>query len=240
MRTSISCLIVAWHKFILPKMFWLFFACLALITCKQLEPDRSYLESIPCTAPCWQDITPGITDETTAMTILSNPNLINQETFDCQTSSDNPSQSFCSFRRVSNEGGGVGFENGIVTRIRLKTEVTLEETISAFGSPDFVNVIHGSQIVNEGKCYRADIYYLKGIFLFVSGCESIEFPLEVVSGNNLRTFPDMQVISVDFLPPSDTLETTLLYRLGHSNIQGHLNNIQTWTGFGLYSLPPKE
>ena len=223
------------------KRILLLLSCLILATCNQPKPDRSYLEGVPCTAPCWQDITPGITDKTTAMSILSNPKLVLQDTINCQTRTDNPLKSDCLFRRASDQGASISFEKGIVRGISLNSEnISLGEIISVLGLPDFIYAMYGSQTVDEGKCYRADIYYLRGIYLFVSGCEPIEFPLEVVSGNDLRVFSDMLVISVRFLPPSDDPETALFYRYGDSDIQRHVNNIQTWTGFGLYPLPSKE
>jgi hypothetical protein len=123
--------------------------------------------NVPCAAPCWQGITPGVTDEATAMAILSGSDLINQEALDCHISSYNPLQIYCAFWRVSKEGGGVGFANGIVNLVRLHSEVTLGEMLTALGPPDFISARHGSQLLNEGKCYNAHAYYLKGQWCLV-------------------------------------------------------------------------
>jgi hypothetical protein len=104
-----------WRRSNLPKFICLLLVCFSLAACQQPpEPDRSYLDNVPCAAPCWQGITPGVTDEATAMAILSGSDLINQETLDCHVSSYDPPQIYCAFWRVSKEGGGVGFANGIV------------------------------------------------------------------------------------------------------------------------------
>lgn len=222
------------------KGIGLLLACLCFMSCQKPEPDRSYLEGIPCAAPCWQGITPGITDEATAMTILLDPNLVIQDRLDCGPEPDNPSRRGCLFRRVSNEGSQIGFENGIVWGVALNSKITLDETLAALGPPDFIDARHGSQLLNEGKCYNAHAYYLKGIRLWIGGCEPIEFPLEIVSGNDLILFPEMQVNSLDFFRPGDSLEITVMNAFGHRDIERYLINIQTWAGYGPYPLPSGE
>jgi hypothetical protein len=224
----------------LPKLICLLLACFSLVACAKPEPDRSYLESVPCAAPCWQGITPGITDETTAMAILSDPDLVFQDTLRCQNHADNPSRRGCLFRRLSNEGGQIGFEHGIVRGIALNSEITLDEAITALGPPDFIKARHGSQLLYEGKCYNAHAYYLKGIRLWIGGCEPIEVPFDIVLGNNLVIYPTMEVGSLDFFQPGDSVEEILQNAFGHSNIERYLNNIQPWVGYGQYPLPADE
>jgi hypothetical protein len=231
-----------WRCFNLPKLVYLLMVCFfSLVACKQPpEPDRSYLEGVPCAAPCWQGITPGITDETTAMTILSDPDLVFQDRFSCINNVDNPSRSSCLFRRTSNEGGQIGFEHGIVRGIILHSDITLDGALTALGSPDFVSARHGSQLLYEGKCYGVHAYYLKGIRLRISGCEPIEVPFDIVRGNSLDVYPAMEVIGVEFFQPGDSLEELLQNVFGHSDIERYLSNSQPWVGYGLYPLPAEE
>jgi hypothetical protein len=238
MLTQLSETIKQLCRFRLPQFIYLLLICFSLVACKQPpEPDRSFLKDDPCAAPCWQGITPGVTDETTAMAILSSSDLINQETLDCQNNTANPFRRGCSFWRVSNEGGQIGFDHGIVWGIDLNTKITLGETLTALGPPDFIDARHGSQLLYEGKCYAAHAYYLLGIRLWIGGCEPIEMPFDIVSGNNLLVYPSMEVVSLDFFQPGDSVEELLRNSYGHSNIERYLSNIQPWTGYGQYPLP---
>jgi hypothetical protein len=134
MITQLSEAIKHLHCFKSSQLICLLLTCFSLAACKQPpEPDRSYLEGVPCAAPCWQGITPGITDEITAMAILSDPDLVFQDTLRCQNHADNPSRRGCGFRRVSNEGGQIGFEHSIVQGIALNSGITLDETFAALG-----------------------------------------------------------------------------------------------------------
>jgi hypothetical protein len=230
-----------WRRSNLPKFICLLLVCFSLAACQQPpEPDRSYLDNVPCAAPCWQGITPGVTDEATAMAILSGSDLIDQETLDCHISSYDPPRIYCAFWRVSNEGGQIAFEHGIVRIIALNTKITLGETLTALGPPDFIDVRHGSQLLHEGKCYSAHAYYLKGIRLWIGGCEPIEVPFDIVLGNNLVVYPTMEVGRLDFFQPGDSVEEILQNAFGHSNIERYLNNIQPWVGYGQYPLPADE
>jgi hypothetical protein len=212
--------------------------CWALVSCRQPEPDRSYLDGVPCAAPCWQDITPGRTAEKDAISILSNPDLIDQDTLDCRSIVRNPLGTICTFWRSSNEGGNVRFEGEAVSGIRLKSSFELGEMIAAFGPPDFVNAMYGAQLANEGKCYRADVYYLKGIRLLVSGCKPIDFPLEIISNSNLVLFEEMQAIGLDFTPPSQELDAFLLTLFEDLGVaRSDLVNARPWKGYGEYPLP---
>jgi hypothetical protein len=231
-----------WRRSSLPKFIYLLLACfLSLVACKQPpEPDRSYLDGVPCAAPCWQGITPGITDETIAMTILSDPDLVLQDRLSCIIDTDNPSRGSCLFRRVSNEGSQIAFEHGIVWIVALNSGITLDEALTALGPPDFLDARHGSQLLYEGKCYNAHAYYLKGIRLWIGGCEPIEVPFDIVLGNNLVVYPTMEVGRLDFFQPGDSVEEILQNAFGHSNIERYLNNIQPWVGYGQYPLPADE
>jgi hypothetical protein len=128
----------------------------------------------------------------------------------------------------------------MVWGIVLNSDITLDEALTALGPPDFLDARHGSQLLYEGKCYNAHAYYLKGIRLWIGGCEPIELPFDIVSGNNLLVYPAMEVGSLDFFQPDDSIEQLIMNSYGFSDIERYLSNIQPWVGYGLYPLPAEE
>jgi hypothetical protein len=224
-------------------IFCVFLACIGLVACDDPpEPDRSYLENNPCDAPCWQKITPGITGESNAVAILSNLDLIDQDTLKCDDHSGNLSLNGCTFRRISNEGGVVGFEDGIVQVIQLNSDVTLGKAITAFGEPDFIVASEGVEDEHDdvGKCYRADVYYLRGIFLLVRGCESYGSPYGISSENDLIVSPDMEVDGVRFFQLANDERKMLINSSGQLDIERHYLRLQPWLDFKAYPILSNE
>lgn len=195
------------------------------------------MDDFPCRAPCWQTITPGVTDETSAMTILSNPDLVILDSFKCQQDSKTSQLNGCLFRRISEEGGQISFRDGIVRELTLKTDyLTLDEVIRAFGPPDYLMNLQGSQNKPEGKCYRAGLYYLEGMYFNISGCESMDFEKDIVHDDNLLLFEEMQIINVNFFMPDDNLEASLLNLFNRLEADIEIETLKTWEGYGYYSL----
>jgi hypothetical protein len=116
----------------------------------------------------------------------------------------------------------------------------LGETLTALGPPEYIGARHGSQLLNEGKCYSAHAYYLKGVRLRINGCEPIDVPFDIVLGNNLDVYPAMEVVGVEFFQPGNSLEEILLNSFAYLDNERYLNNIQPWVGYGQYPLPAEE
>lgn len=227
-KSSKRYMIVLWHP--------IFFFCF-LVSCQQANLDRSYLEASPCKAPCWQNITPGVTDESSAMILLTNPDLIILDSVKCQRDSENNKINGCLFRRISEEGGQISFHDGIVQGLTLKTHyLTLGEVIETLGQPEYLIDIQGSQIVSEGKCYRAGLFYSEGIYFNISGCEPIDSERELIHDGNLLFFEEMQIINVNFYEPSNSLEKSLLNLSNSFGVDSKIEALKPWDEYGYYSL----
>jgi hypothetical protein len=211
---------------------------LMLVSCQQITLDRSYLEGSPCHVPCWQNITPGITDESSAMTILSDPNLIESDSLRCQRDSETGRINGCRFRRTTEEGGQISFHDGIVRTLMLKTHnLTLDEVISVLGPPDYLMNLQGSQILSEGNCYRVDLLYLGGMYFTISGCDPLDSKKHLIH-NNLLVSTEMQVVNVRLFIPGNGLEESLSNLYGPLKSETEIETIRSWTGYGYYSLVP--
>lgn len=227
------------------SLFWvLLFNCFILVACEQAQPDRSFLEGSPCLAPCWQDITPGITDEASALSILSNPDLVIQEQLTCKVNNDDPARSRCMYRRTSNEGGSIGVSNGIVEGIELMArQLTLADVTDSLGAPNFISELDEFYDSEVGYCYRMYVYYLKGIRLHVTSCVPDDISLNTPFDDELIVFEEMQVVSMLFFQPANTLEVSLnnisrtnQYDFSGTYMEKILVEAQPWKGYGQYSL----
>lgn len=229
-------------------LFWFVLICMFLVACEQAQPDRSYLEGVPCLAPCWQGITPGITEEADALKILSDRELVIQDSIDCHVNADNSSRGRCSYWRTSSEGGSTGFENGLVTGLELLSrKLTIDEVIMVLGPPDFVDRMFEFDDLELGVCYEMYVYYLRGIRLRVKNCEPKEASINAMSDGVLTVFANMNVTSLLFFQPANTLEMALsnitatnLYTLPDTYIQTSVVNAQPWIGYGQYPLTPRD
>ena len=216
-----------------------------LTACQTQESDRSFLVDRSCSPPCWQNIIPGVTSQEESVGILSNSPLIQHDTLSCYTSQSKEGYEWCSFRRTSEEGSAIGFQNRTVNGFQLQSRnLTLDEVVSALGEPEYITNLHGSQTVEEGKCYRFDAYYLRGISLLVSNCEPIDSSITTVSGNSLVVFPSMTVLQLVFIQPADDLQVLMEHKYNVEELSDYymvdLNSAHKWSGYGLYPLPSDQ
>ncbi|MFQ5401090.1 MAG: hypothetical protein ACE5E7_16020 [Anaerolineae bacterium] len=211
-----------------------------LVSCTQpLPPDTSYLEGKPCAAPCWQGITPGITDEATALKIISDPTLVEQDSIRGGINSIDPSRSGYIYRRVSGGSGGIGLKDGIVYRIGIRpgNDLTLGEVINAFGIPDFVHVEDSSQ---ERYCYAVDLYYLeKGIWVNTGVCEEPNSTYKLLE-RTAWVDPDIEVGGLTFFEPGPDLRSVLIDSLlfTSDNAEAIIAYAFPWEDFDFYPLAP--
>ncbi|MFQ5401088.1 MAG: hypothetical protein ACE5E7_16010 [Anaerolineae bacterium] len=222
------------------RICWLILGYIWLVSCQQQPIDKSFLEGIPCASPCWQGITPGVTDEATAMTTLSNLDLVKPDSFDCGVHANDPSRHGCTFKRTSDEGGGISFKNGIVYAINIRSHIPLIDVIDAMGEPDFVRVVNNS--LGGDDCYYVFSYYVRGIELFANGCvgqnPGFEFSPE---RRAVQVSADIPVLRLDFFMPGDDFESSL--HNSHSDVdfvQRIMASAAPWTGYGFYELESLE
>lgn len=237
-HSILKCLQALWRD---PAIRWALIplASVTLASCMVSQPDTSFLDDYPCAAPCWQGITPGVTDEHTALEILSNPALVEQDTLRGGPHSDDPSRSGYHFRRVGAGGGGIGFTDGLVDRIDLNLAgtVMLVEVVGSFGDPDFVRVEDTGQ---DRYCYGVDLFYVqKGVWIVAGTCRGRSSPYEVFDGL-ARVSPEIGVGGVRYGMPRETLKALLLDSLQFApeSVPRLVEQAQPWAGYDLYPMAP--
>jgi hypothetical protein len=211
-----------------------------LVSCTQSPspPDTGYLEGTPCAAPCWQGITPGITDEMTALKIISDPALVEQDSIKGGINPRDPSRSGYTYRRVSGGSGSIGLKDGIVYGIDIGPgdDLTLGDIIDAFDIPDFVHVQDASQ---ERYCYGVDLYYLeKGIWINAGVCKEKNSTYKLLE-QTAWVDPDIEVGGLTFFEPASDLRSVLVDSLlftPDSYAQDIVTNAYLWKGFDFYPL----
>lgn len=210
-----------------------------LVSCTQPPPDTSYLEGKPCAAPCWQGIAPGVTDEETALKIISDPTLVEQDSIRGGVDSKDSSRSGYIYRLVSGGSGGIGLKDGIVYRIGIRPshDLTLGKVVSAFGNPDFVHVADSSQ---ERDCYAVDFYYLKkGIWVNAGVCKEPNSTHRHLEKTALVDSA-IEVGGLTFFEPKPNLRLALVEGLLFSaeSIESIMTYASPWKGFGFYPIEP--
>lgn len=109
--------------------------------------DRSIITGVPCAPPCWQGITPGVTQMDEALEILSNSPYI--ETGSIKRAGTDISGG-CTWRWRSpgrRMQPGLNWQTGIVDTIQmgLTFNLTVQEVTDKFGLPEAVSAVEGGQ-----------------------------------------------------------------------------------------------
>jgi hypothetical protein len=139
--------------------------------------DTSLITNEPCTAPCWQGITPGETTWSAARVIvedLQGRGEVQEQNQDGQIGAvwqSEGSEQFCC-AIVSNSGEAVD-ENDVVNyvQVRLAPGITLGDLIEVQGEPAYV--VNG-EAVTEDQAYIVLLYpnISTIVYAFVGGAES--------------------------------------------------------------------
>ena len=212
----------------------LIICCSLLVSCSPSEFDPSYLNDTPCAAPCWQNITPGVTDETTALGIIQNLDFIDVESTRLDISNG-------PVRRYVFDIHGGDFlqmlsQDNLIRRIELSPDssIPLAKMIEVLGEPEFVIAWDDGQ---ESYCFAATLYYLKGIMVRVFDCvnQANDIGDKYGPGNTVKVYPDMLVDGLAFFEGATDLETVLLRAL-YTPIQSSrvMTEVETWIGYGYY------
>lgn len=202
--------------------------------------DRSFLEGTPCAAPCWQGITPGVTDGTTALAVVKNPALVKQASITLSSDAEPFPHETYRFERVADGWGEVTLSEGIVSEVRVQPgyDLSLGEVVDVYDAPDFIQVygIYGL----HRACYSFDLFYVqKGISIHSIICDS--------RGSGYKSRPDGTVLVdsemetgwlVFFVPGTDLMTVVSESLVDMSQpIEFTARYAVPWTGFGFYALP---
>lgn len=218
------------------KVYWLAFivSCCLLVSCSSNEFDTSYLGGTACAAPCWHNITPGVTDETTAIDIIQHLEFIDSDNVRLDKAMGTAHlYIFDSF------GGGmlrVWSQDNLIRRIELSpdSDIPLAKMIEVFGEPDFVIARDSGE---EYYCFGATLYYLKGIVVRAFDCvnEADDIGDKYGPGNTIKVYPDMLVDGLEFFEGDTDLKTVLLRALYFpSQAADVTTEAEEWIGYGYY------
>lgn len=197
------------------------------------DPDISYLTGIPCTYPCWQGITPGITDEVSVISILTNPDLVVQDSL---RMGRDKAITWFHYHRTTGGTGSVLLKDGIVYRIDINPEfhLTLADLINAGITPDFVRVqMDSSQVA----CYGAALYDVdNGVWIKTGKCNE-----KSASGQGFITLDgeisaEMRVTGLTFIQPDKEFESFLRksLQLSPQTMEKIITNAHVWVGYDYY------
>jgi hypothetical protein len=189
--------------------------------------DRSLLTDVPCAAPCWQGIIPGITTPSQALEILENSSYVKQSSI--RVGSRNGSGRATWYWSVPGFQGEneLTWEDNIVQDISLSIayELTLSEVIDRFGPPE---ALMADWCPLQQACFVVSLFYPR-VGMAV-GCS--------VDLGNPRIEPTTRIHSVSFyVPMSVEKRYAYVYRHGDSQtveqILAHLRAItRPWRGYG--------
>jgi hypothetical protein len=167
--------------------------------------DGGLLSGNPCSAPCFWGITPGITPEKQALTILSSKlNVKGCDRWDTRISGGT--------RGIDCSDINIGFDdqnyvNGI--GFSPSKNISLNDVIRKYGNPD-------------------------GIFVIATGIEGTSPLVALIYFDNVNMIihlPDQNSISYDL--QSDIIIERIVY-LERSDYEFNKRSAQQWKGFGKY------
>ncbi|MBN2006463.1 MAG: hypothetical protein JXA21_24135 [Anaerolineae bacterium] len=134
--------------------------CLTVRGCNKAYPERisRWLEGIPCSAPCWEGITPGKTTISDALNLLSQNQFVDQ-------ASSLHIQSAGFFGWCWNDSdlsmGNLHYTDNVVdfVSVDLPEEVLLRDVMQAYGEPSHVVAYKLYGQYGDGPFYALDIIY---------------------------------------------------------------------------------
>jgi hypothetical protein len=219
---------------------------LLLVSCTTSQPYDDLLRGTPCAVPCWQGIMPGESGEASVLDVISDPNLVIQDSI-ARTTADDLSAVEYHFRsRAGKQSVRIHLQDGVVFWIWIDLDhLTLGDMLGTFIEPDFVYVIAQCQ---DRLCYGPDLYDLtNGIRLTGAICkgdaqgrDDRSTPIGDAEGNTYANiFPEMDANSIYLFVPGPDLESTLVDALliAPERAREIAGWAYPWTGFGPYGLP---
>jgi hypothetical protein len=183
--------------------------------------DRSLLTDIPCVAPCWYGLELGKTTKVEALEIAKSLPFINPEEFpefvhgfwsDLKSENVNadyvrlmcrkPDESICAV---------LIFVDGVLQRISLSPnyEITLQDVVDHFGSPDYVQVYPNQSTPLGRYCSVALIWKERRIRVDFRGSGETEQQVlcaNVVDGRNINA--NLPIQEIFYALPGDGILAT--------------------------------
>lgn len=215
------------------KCFLVIFLFLAACTPENSKIDSGLFTGIPCSAPCWQNLTPGISTDKDVEHFLDNLSMTewpSRRTFDYESG--------CRSTRLadttSNEDVGavldLNIENERLTFVESfhPGMFKLKGIVDAFGPPEYFKALLA--VGPDGDFYNLEVYYPQ---------RGIAFQVSVNQKERGYIRPSMKIDTVQYFVPGDLLTyLTTIYScdLGQEgaliNAKKDILFVQSWSGFG--------
>lgn len=202
------------------------------------EPDRSILTGLPCAAPCWYGITPGISDlEEVRKSLATNPHVDQANIREQQITGDMVQVDWPEPGLFS----GLGLlllRNDVVELIVLRgmrNRLTLGQVVEKYGAPEKVAAWYAWA---GGTAYYIRLYYPSRGLIFNVNTRPRASP---TADTDVIT-EDMRATHVYYFAPTSMEDLLLTVFIPVASEKGPrmLEKLQDWPGFGPITLSPRE
>ncbi|MBI5294187.1 MAG: hypothetical protein HY869_01840 [Chloroflexi bacterium] len=178
------------------------------------------LHNLPCTVPCWQGITPGVTTKDEAITILQNSTFIPADTLQSGEKSESRGGAHWKWRTEDSfwTESRVEWCDEIVCEIALHADsaITVDEVMARFGVPDKVSIIDIG--IPENPEWGFSFYYPR---------HGLEVLVHVSGGLDAVLEPSENIFGVYLFPPM-TIEERIVF----SGLSIETQDLRDWNGYG--------
>jgi hypothetical protein len=199
------------------------------------ELDTSLLADAPCAAPCWQNITPGVTTEQEARSLLKGSPYVRKDSLDYHIAEWKVggeydwfswhSRSMKYYNRLYIREGKV-----VLVQIHPDYTLTLGQVVDKFGPPERVY----ATLAGGGAALTVQVDYPAQGLRF-TGQWPVSDRSRVAGGTALIT-EDLRIVDVYYFVPG-SLEDLLRASVGTPwEVEEYLNRSQEWKGFGRVPL----
>jgi hypothetical protein len=215
--------------------------CCLLLASPALSGCSSYLESNTglttdklCTAPCWHNITPGVSDEDDVGVQLMHDSSINKDTVEYGLVGEGGAP-LLTFRWQDQDGriNKVRLRDGKVLRIEISLDydLTLEEIVDEYGPPERIYV----PVCAEDHQDRVFIDYPSSGLQFSTPL-SIDFANDPVEKSVALSEALVMADVVYFAPTSLREMLSKVFLLSPDEVDCRMSNSHEWQGFGRVTI----
>jgi hypothetical protein len=196
----------------------------------EAEPERGYLEGVPCSAPCWQGITPGVTTEEEALAIIHDSGVVVQDSIHRVEVTSLPFTHYYLFHTIGGSRVAVYIAENVVHHIGIEPnlELPLSQVVDTYGPPDWIMI---DNWYTDRICYSVAAYWVQlGIDAGARPCLDIDRAYGR-SGAEYEVAPSLDITGIGFFPPQSDIKATWDYlgRTGYTAVP-----TTPWHGFGFY------
>ncbi len=219
-------------SFLLWGILWL------LISCSS-KPDSGFWGDSSCMPPCWNNITPGVTVESDALSIITGSPLIQPDSLK-ERRYENPNIYEYVFRLQQDSIGSFAINRGIVYQVHLTPafDLQLKDIINRFGEPEYIfSEETGGGLVS----YTVNLYYpSQGIIIQMFWHHETRRYRDVPLGS-FKLEEELLIESIYYFQPAESFEMALMNAWQHDEEKARyiLSNLVGWDGLDVYAVITK-